>query len=56
MNTPAGLSLTVEIVHIVARDTSDIEGVADNEYYIVQDGYYFIVIIAALSYQYISTF
>lgn len=38
VNTPAGLSLTVEIVHIVARDTSDIEGVADNEYYIVQDG------------------
>ena len=32
------LTLTIEIVHIIAMDSSDIESSTTNKYYIVQDG------------------
>lgn len=38
LDAPDALTLSIEIVHIIAMDNSDIESSTNNKYYIVEDG------------------
>ena len=38
LDAPDALTLSIEIVHIIAMDNSDIDSTTVNKYYIVEDG------------------
>ena len=38
LDAPDALTLSIEIVHIIAMDNSNIESSTNNKYYIVEDG------------------